>query len=96
MPIRIAAAFALCLSTAAAAQQGAAPPARPTMQQLLGAGYDLKAVELTTGPCGNQPANRTQQCRREFHYLQSPRKESVFRCEIGNWNGRVVQECTRV
>jgi hypothetical protein len=96
MLIRIAAAFALCASTAAAAQQPAAAPPRPMMQQLLDSGYDLKAVELTTGPCGNQPANRAQQCRREFHYLQSPRKETVFRCELGNWNGRVVQECTRV
>ena len=96
MLIRIAAASVLCSGAAAAAQQAAAPPQRPTMQQLLSGGYDLKAVELSTGPCGNQPQNRTQQCRREFHYLQSPRKETVFRCEIGNWNGQIVQECTRV
>ena len=94
MLIRIAAAFVL-FSSAAAAQQPVAPQ-QPTLQQLLSAGYDLKAVALSTGPCGNQPQNRAQQCRREFHYLQSPRKETLFRCELGNWNGRVVQECTRV
>jgi acetyl esterase/lipase len=94
MLTRIAAALLLCSGTAAIAQQAAAPP--PTFQQLLSAGFDLKAVELSTGPCGNQPAYRERQCRREFHYLQSPRKDTVFRCEMGDWNGQLVQECTRV
>ena len=99
MPIRIAAAFFLCSGTLAAAQQPAAqaPAAQmPTFQQLLDSGYDLKAVQLTTGPCGNQPANRARQCPREMHYLQSPRKDTVYRCEMGDWNGKLVQECRRV
>jgi hypothetical protein len=96
MKTSLAAAFFLCLSTAAGAQQPAAQPQRPTLQQLLAAGYDVKSVQLTTGPCGNQPANQAQQCRREFHYLQSPRKETLFRCELGAWNGQLVQECNRV
>jgi hypothetical protein len=96
MLIRTAAALLLCSSTAAAAQQATALPQRPTLQQLLSAGFDVKSVQLSTGPCGNQPANRAQQCRREFHYLQSPRKETLFRCELGTWNGQLVQECNRV
>jgi hypothetical protein len=95
MLIRIAAAIALMTGVAAEAQQ-AAQPAKPNLQQLLSAGYDLKAVTPAEGPCGNQPANRTQSCRREYYYLQSPRKDAIFRCELGLWNGRIVQDCNRV
>ena len=95
MLIRIAAAFALMTSVAAEAQQ-AAPPARPGFQQLLSAGYDLKAVAPSQGPCGDQPANQGLRCRREFYYLQSPRKDAIFRCELGMWNGQIVQDCNRV
>jgi hypothetical protein len=94
MLIRIAAAFALMTSVAAEAQQ--APPPKPGLQDLLRAGYDLKSVTPAEGPCGNQPANRTQSCRREYYYLQSPRKDAIFRCELGLWNGRIVQDCNRV
>ena len=99
MLTRIAAALLLCSGAAAFAQQPAAraPAAQmPTFQQLLDGGYELKAVQLTTGPCGNQPTNRARQCPREFHYLQSPRKDTVYRCELGDWNGRLVQECRRI
>ena len=91
-----AAAFLLALAPAAAAQQPAAQPARPTLQQLLDASYDLQAVVPTMAPCGNQPANRAQNCRREIYFLQSPRKDIVFRCERGPWNGQSVTDCTRI
>jgi hypothetical protein len=94
MLIRITAAIALLTSVAAEAQQ--APPAKPGLQQLLAAGYDLKAVAPSEGPCGNQPANQAQRCRREFHYLQSPRKDAIYRCEVGLWNGQIVQDCNRL
>ena len=90
-----AAAF-LCLAAGANAQQPAALQQRPSLQQLLNAGYDLKAVHDTTGPCGNQPGNQTQACRRELYFLQSPRKDIVFRCERGIWNGQAVTDCTRL
>jgi hypothetical protein len=94
MAFRIAvAAAALLWSAAAAAQQ---PAAKPTLQQLLSAGYDLKSVLLSTGTCGNQPANRTQSCRREIYFLQSPGKDAIFRCELGQWNGGPVQDCIRI
>ena len=97
MPFRFAAAAALlAVAPAAAAQQGTAQPARPTVQQLLDASYDLQAVVATTAPCGNQPANRTQTCRRELYFLQSPRKDIVYRCERGPWNGQSVTDCTRL
>jgi hypothetical protein len=96
MLFRIAAALSLTTSFAAAAQQPSGAPARPNLQQLLSAGYDLKAVTPAEGPCGNQPANRGQLCRREYYYLQSPRKDAIFRCELGLWNGRIVQECNRI
>lgn len=98
MDFRLAAAAALLAfaPAAASAQQGAAQPARPTLQQLLDASYDLQAVVATTAPCGNQPANRTQTCRRELYFLQSPRKDIVYRCERGPWNGQSVTDCTRV
>jgi hypothetical protein len=100
MLIRILVAAALSWSGFAAAQQPAArpapPPAKPTLQQLLSSGYDLKTVQLSTGACGNQPANRTQTCRRELYFLQSPRKDAVFRCELGTWNGLPLQDCLRV
>ena len=95
MLIRIAAAFALMTSVAAEAQQ-APPPAKPGLQQLLSAGYDLKSVTPADGPCGNQPANQSLRCRREFYYLQSPRKDAIFRCELGLWNAQIVQDCNRV
>jgi hypothetical protein len=95
MLIRIAAAIALITSVAAEAQQGS-PPARPGLQQLLGAGYDLKAVVPSDGPCGNQPANQALRCRREYYYLQSPRKDAIYRCEVGLWNGQIVQDCNRL
>lgn len=88
----LASAF-LCLAAAAAGQAPAAPP---SLQQLLSAGYDLKAVVPSTAACGNQPANRTQSCRRELYFLQSPRKDIVFRCERGTWNGAPVTDCTRL
>jgi hypothetical protein len=94
MLIRIAAAFALTTGVAAEAQQ--APPAKPALQQLLSAGYDLKSVTPADGPCGNQPANQAQRCRREYYYLQSPRKDAIVRCEVGLWNGRIVQDCNRL
>jgi hypothetical protein len=94
MLIRIAAAIALVTSVAAEAQQ--APPAKPNLQQLLGAGYDLKGVTPSEGPCGNQPANQGLRCRREFYYLQSPRKDAIYRCELGLWNGQIVQDCNRI
>ncbi|HZG08263.1 MAG TPA: hypothetical protein VEZ70_04695 [Allosphingosinicella sp.] len=94
MPIRTAAAvLTLLWSAAGAAQQPAANPALP---QLLSAGYDLKTVLLSAGPCGNQPDNRGQSCRREVFFLQSPRKDAIFRCELGTWNGQPVQECIRI
>jgi hypothetical protein len=96
MPIRIAVVLALTASVAAEAQQPAALPAKPALQQLLSAGYDLKAVVPSDGPCGNQPANQAQRCRREYYYLQSPRKDAIFRCELGLWNGRILQDCNRV
>lgn len=96
MPIRAAAAaFTLLWSAAGAAQQPAAS-ANPRLPQLLSAGYDLKTVLLSTGPCGNQPDNRGQSCRREIYFLQSPRKDAIFRCELGAWNGQPVQECIRI
>ncbi len=87
---------ALCVGAVAAAQQPAASPQKPSMQQLLGAGYDLKAVTPSTGPCGSQQPAAAQTCRREYYYLQSPRKDAVFRCEIGLWDGRVIADCNRV
>lgn len=95
MLIRFLAIAALPWSFAAAAQQPA-QPAKPTMQQLLNGGYDLKSVQLSSGPCGNQPANRGQACRRELYFLQSPRKDMIFRCELGTWNGAVLQDCLKV
>ena len=91
-----AALLALALAPAVAAQQAPAQPARPTLQQLLDASYDLQAVVPTTAPCGNQPANRTQNCRRELYFLQSPRKDIVYRCERGLWNGQSVTDCSRI
>ena len=97
MPFRpAAAAILLLLASGAAAQQPAGQPAQPTLQQLLDASYDLQAVVPTMAPCGNQPANRTQNCRRELYFLQSPRKDIVYRCERGPWNGRSVTDCTRL
>lgn len=97
---------ALCLAAAAAAQPRPAPPrpaqaqaqpqGQPQLQQLLSAGYDLKAVLASTAPCGNQPGNRTEICRRELYFLQSPRKDIVFRCERGTWNGTALTDCTRL
>lgn len=95
MLIKLAAALALTTSVAAEAQP-AAPAPKPNLQQLLSAGYDLKAVTPADGPCGNQPANQAQRCRREYYYLQSPSKDAIFRCELGLWNGRIVQDCNRV
>lgn len=96
MPIRLAAAAALLAIAPAAAAQQPAPPARPTLQQLLDASYELQAVVPMTAPCGNQPANRTQNCRRELYFLQSPRKDIVYRCERGPWNGQSVTDCARI
>ena len=97
MQMRVIGFAALFLSAQAAAQaQTAAPPPAPTLQQLLNSGYDLKTVLLSAGPCGDQQANRGQSCRRELLFLQSARKDAVFRCELGTWNGRVMQECRRL
>ena len=89
-------AVAALLAAAGAAAQQPAAPQKPTLQQLLSAGYDLTAVVPSTGPCGSQPAAAAQVCRREYYYLQSPRKETLFRCEVGLWDGRVVGDCNRV
>ena len=85
----------ILLASAAAAQQPAQPP-RPTIPALLNAGYDLKAVIPWQGPCGNQPANRSQVCNRELYFFQSPQKNMVFRCELGLWNGAKMVDCTPV
>jgi hypothetical protein len=90
------AAAAVCLGAAAAAQQPPAQPQKPSMQQLLSAGYDLKAVTPATGPCGSRAPAAGQTCRREYYYLQSPRKDMLFRCELGAWDGRLVADCNRV
>lgn len=92
MKTRMIALAALLLGAQAAAQQ----PQQPSLQQLLSAGYDLKSVLLSSGPCGDQPANRGQACRREILFLQSARKDAVFRCERGTWNGLPMQECLRL
>lgn len=96
MLIRLAAAALLAIAGTASAQQPAQQPARPTLQQLLDASYDLQAVVPMMAPCGNQPANRTQNCRRELYFLQSPRKDIVYRCERGPWNGQSVTDCARI
>jgi len=89
-------AAALCLGASAAAQRAQPQPQAITIQQLLNNGYDLKTVILTTAPCGNQPDNRARLCNREIYFLQSQRKDFLFRCEMGLWNGTSTTDCRRM
>jgi hypothetical protein len=84
---------ALAAATGAAAQAPAPQPQRPNIPALLNAGYDLKAVMPSRGPCGDQPANRAQTCVREVYYFQSPNKNMIYRCELGPWNGGRIVDC---
>lgn len=72
--------------------QQAAP--KPSLQQLLDSAFELKAVIRGTAPCGNQSPQEA--CAREFYYLQSPKKDVLYRCELGVWDNQLRTQCNRV